>query len=207
MTLFSLFETMRYEPGTGIVRLPLHLERLRNSADLLGFPYDEASVSDALDRAVSGADTMRVRLELDRSGRTGITQAPFTPLPDDARWTLRIAHARLDSADPLLPHKTTRRQAYAKARGEFTSAEADEVVLLNERGELCEGTITSLFLSAGIGPLKTPPLSSGLLAGVLRAEMLQRELAIETVLYPEDLETHDAFVGNSLRGLIHARLA
>jgi branched-subunit amino acid aminotransferase/4-amino-4-deoxychorismate lyase len=42
------------------------------------------------------------------------------------------------------------------------------VILANERGELCEGTITSLFLDDGSGILKTPPLACGLLAGVLR---------------------------------------
>ena len=38
MTDFSLIETMRWEPGTGIVRLRLHLARLKRSAGRLGFP-------------------------------------------------------------------------------------------------------------------------------------------------------------------------
>ena len=58
------------------------------------------------------------------------------------------------------------------------------------------------------GPLLTPPLSCGLLAGVLRGEMLETGKAAEAVLTVEDLQAAKAlFVGNSLRGLIRARLA
>ena len=45
-------------------------------------------------------------------------------------------------------------------------------MLLNERGEVCEGTITSVFVDIGDGALLTPPLRCGLLPGVLRGEML-----------------------------------
>ncbi len=122
---------------------------------------------------------------------------------------MRIAQTRLSSGDPLLRHKTTRRDAYQNARSEFPVSDADEVILLNERGEVCEGTITSLFVDPGEGrPLLTPLLSCGLLAGVLRAELIDQGRAREAVLAPADLTRANAiFVGNSLRGLIPARLA
>ena len=81
------------------------------------------------------------------------------------------------------------------------------MLLLNERGEVCEGTITSLFLDDGSGILKTPPLASGLLAGVLREELLETGNAAERVLRPGDLASGAILVGNSLRGLIRGRLA
>ena len=74
-------------------------------------------------------------------------------------WTLRIASTRIDSGDPLLRHKTTRRQVYEAARAEFPRDEADEVLLLNERGEVCEGTITNVFVDIGEPVLVTPPLA------------------------------------------------
>ncbi len=40
------------------------------------------------------------------------------------------------------------------------------------KGEVCEGTITSVFLDDGSGYLKTPPIACGLLAGVLRTELI-----------------------------------
>jgi 4-amino-4-deoxychorismate lyase len=161
-------------------------------------------------RAEGGAlqpQPLRIRLELFADGRIDVQTAPFTPLAPDTTWRLKIATTRLASTDPLLRHKTSRRAAYTAARAEFPTTEAEEVILLNERGELCEGTITSLFLEDGSGILKTPPLSSGLLAGVLRQELLENGKAVEHVLRPEDLAQGTIFVGNSLRGLIRGSLA
>ncbi len=75
----------------------------------------------------------------------------------------------------------------------------DEALFLNERGEISEGTITTVFFDRGAG-LRTPPLSSGLLPGVLRSELA----CPEEILRPEDLGIVRLWVGNALRGLIPA---
>jgi para-aminobenzoate synthetase/4-amino-4-deoxychorismate lyase len=55
--------------------------------------------------------------------------------------------------------------------------------------------------------LLTPPAASGLLPGVLRAELLASGRAREAVLTPEDLATVDAiYLGNSVRGLVRGEL-
>lgn len=208
----SLIETLRWEPETGFVRVDRHLSRLAQSAEALGLKGAEkardALLAEGGDNGGTAATSpLRVRLELFPDGRIDIQAARFTPLAPDAAWRLRIASTRLTSIDPLLRHKTSRRAPYAAARAEFAASEADEVVLLNERGEVCEGTITSIFLDDGSDVLKTPPLSSGLLAGVLRAELLETGRAAEQVLLPEDLSRHRLFTGNSLRGLIASTLA
>ncbi|MGB8622576.1 MAG: aminotransferase class IV, partial [Paracoccaceae bacterium] len=102
--------------------------------------------------------------------------------------------------------KTTRRALYDAARAALPDG-LDELLYLNQRGEVCEGTITNIFFETGQG-LLTPPLSCGLLPGVLRAELLAQGRAREAVLRPADLGTARAvFVGNSLRGLIRAEIA
>jgi 4-amino-4-deoxychorismate lyase len=203
---FSLIETLRFEPGSGFVRLRLHLARLRRSAGRLGFPAPP-DVTPALDDAVAGATTpLRVRLTFDRSGRVDVTTAAFEPLPPDTVWRVRIAATRLDSADKLLRFKTTRRTIYETARAEYTAESADEVLLLNERQEVCEGTITSIFLDDGTGLLKTPPISCGLLAGVLRTELICQRKARVGRISKADLAGGRLYVGNSLRGLIRAEL-
>ncbi|MBO9628110.1 MAG: aminotransferase class IV family protein [Shinella sp.] len=203
----SLIETLRWEPGIGFVRLERHLARLTDSAAALGLPGAEKAEA-TLAAACAGSETpLRVRLELFAEGRIDAQTAAFAPLAPDATWRLAIAETRLASTDLLLRHKTSRRELYAAARAEFPASEADEVILLNERGELCEGTITSLFLDDGSGILNTPPLAAGLLAGVLRAELLENGKAVEAVLRPEDLSKGRIFVGNSLRGLIRAGLS
>jgi 4-amino-4-deoxychorismate lyase len=205
---FELIETLRWEPGSGFVRLERHLARLYASAHVLGFNADTDAVGEALRECKGERVPLRVRLTLAKDGTATGTTAPFEPLSTDTTWTLRIARTRLNSGDPLLRHKTTRRQVYETARAEFSRDEVDEVLLVNERGELCEGTITNLFVDFGDGVLATPRLDCGLLPGVLRAELLDEGKAREAVFGMDKLKLAGAvFVGNSLRGLIRARLA
>jgi para-aminobenzoate synthetase/4-amino-4-deoxychorismate lyase len=83
---------------------------------------------------------------------------------------------------------------------------ADEVVYLNERGELAEGSRTNIFIDRGDGILLTPPLPAGLLPGVLRAELIAKGRAVERVLQLDDLTSaKKTYLGNSVRGLIVAR--
>lgn len=204
----QLIETLRWEPGTGFVRLDRHLARLYASAHALGFAADPEAIGEVLREAKGERVPLRVRLTLDREGTAKAVTQPFEPIAADRVWTLRIAATRLDAGDPLLRHKTSRRGAYEAARAEFDRADADEMLLLNQRGELCEGTITNLFADFGDGVLLTPALASGLLPGVLRGELIDNGKAREEVLKPSDLAAANALhVGNSLRGLIPARLA
>ena len=74
------------------------------------------------------------------------------------------------------------------------------MVFLNECGEVAEGARSNVFVERD-GVLLTPPLASGALPGVLRAELLASGRAREAALRPDDL--HDGFLlGNALRGLI-----
>ena len=205
---FELIETLRWEPEEGFVRLDRHLQRLYASAHALGFVADPEAIGEALRECQGERVPLRVRLTLAEDGKVNGTTAPFEPLAADAVWTLRIAATRLDADDPLIRHKTTRRAVYEAARAEFSREEADEVLLLNQRGEVCEGTITNVFIDIGEPVLATPPLTSGLLPGVLRGEMLEQLTAREAVLTEADLRAAKAiYVGNSLRGLIRAKLA
>ena len=204
---FELIETLRWEPEEGFVRLERHLARLYASAHALGFAADPEAIGEALRDCRGERVPLRVRLTLAEDGKANATTAPFEPLPADTVWTLRIAKARLDADDPLIRHKTTQRQVYEAARAEFSHDEADEVLLLNERGEVCEGTITNLFVDIGEPLLVTPALTSGLLPGVLRGSLLEQAKAREAVLTEADLRGAKAIhVGNSLRGLIKAKL-
>ena len=183
-----LIETVLWD-GAGAPRWALHRERLRRSAGLLGWPCPEVSPS--------GPDhPARLRLTLDREGVVDWTVAALPPAK--AEWRVGLASERLASDDPWLRVKSTKREVYDRARAGLPQG-LDEVIFLNERGEVCEGTITSVFFDRGQG-LRTPPLSCGLLPGVLRAELG----CAEEVLLAEDLPKARLWVGNALRGLIPA---
>jgi 4-amino-4-deoxychorismate lyase len=202
---FGLIETLRWEPGSGAVRATRHLERMQASAAHFGKAFDR-SEAEALLVQVAASSTLRLRLLLDENGQLSLTRHIYVPLPEGTAWTVAFAVARLSSKDELLAHKTTCREVYEAARAEFPASEADEVLMENESGSLCEGTITSLFIEKD-GILVTPRLSHGLLRGVLRQQLIDEGKAIEGDLTRADLDGHAFFIGNSLRGLIQGRLA
>jgi 4-amino-4-deoxychorismate lyase len=199
---FRLIETFRWEPAAGFVRLPAHLARLARGAAALGIRCERAVVERAL-ASVGGEEPLRVRLTLALDGTPEVTAGPLGPAR--AEWTLRVAGERLASGDPWLRLKSSERRRHDAARAALPAG-VDEALLLNERGEVCEGTIANVFADLGDG-IVTPPIACGLLPGVLRAELLAQGVCREAVVRPADLERARLYVGNSLRGLIPARLA
>lgn len=199
----TLFETLRWASESGALRGEMHLARMERSARLLGFPFDVGEARGLLD-ALTGPAPLRVRLALSRDGSFELKTAPFVPV--QGGWRLRIAEGRVRSDDPWRGVKTTQREIYDVARAALPEG-CDELLFLNERGALCEGTITNLFVERA-GGLLTPPLSAGCLPGILRQELLETGRAREAELTLAELRRGGAlYVGNSLRGLIPAVLA
>lgn len=194
----KLIETFLWD-GAQYVRLPCHLARMGASAGALRFPFDPGTLPLP---ANPGPRALRCRLTLDRRGRFEWTTAPLPP--SKPQWSLAVASEHVSPADPRLLHKTTDRALYDRTRAALPMG-VDEVIFLNERGEVAEGTITNLFFDLGAG-LMTPPLASGCLPGCLRAELLESGAAREAVLGKADLSRARLWVGNSLRGLIPAAL-
>ena len=191
----TLIETMLWD-GTRVPRLPLHLARLRRGAAALGW---EAGAAEARIAHLRPAGPARLRLTLSASGEVTVT-ASALPAARPV-WRLGLAAERLSSDDPWLRIKSSRRGAYDRARAALPEG-LDEVIFANERGEVCDGSITTLFFDRGEG-MRTPPVSCGLLPGVLRAEMQ----CPEEVLLAEDLPRVTLWVGNALRGLMPAQWA
>ncbi len=197
----KLIETFGWD-GNAYPRLPRHLARMKKSAQALGFPCDSDVLSAALPRD-PGSEPLRLRLTLSRQGEVDLTSAPLAQNPPE--WRVAIAPSRVVSADPRLAHKTTDRALYDQTRARLPQG-IDEMLFLNERDEVAEGTITNLFFDLGSG-LSTPPLSSGCLPGCLRAELIETGQVRVAILPVRDLPIATLFVGNSLRGLVAARLA
>ncbi len=206
---FALIETMRCEQGR-IPLLELHLERLRRSAAHFGFSLDEGRVRAQLEQvqqALDPAKVWRLRLTLEVSGQTQLTTAELEPEPDRP-WRLCVARERLDPSDPLRYHKTTRRAHYEAAYLQAKAAGFDEVLFLNTRDEVCEGSRTNLFVQLD-GRLYTPPVSCGLLPGVYRQHVLRTHPDVEErMLTLADLRRAEAlYVCNAVRGWRPAVLA
>ncbi|MGZ4150529.1 MAG: chorismate-binding protein, partial [Actinomycetota bacterium] len=197
---FRLLETLLHEPGSGYARLPQHLVRLADSAAYFGFVFDHDAVREALDREAGRFTTRpaRVRLLLDRRGSVETGSAPLATPAGPVRLAVDPAHP-VDPSDPLLFHKTTLRERYDDAAARFP--DADDVILVNVRGEATETTVANLAARIG-GAWWTPPLHAGLLPGCERAALLadgtlrERSLRVEELRAAEELA-----VLNSVRGM------
>ena len=198
---FDLIETMRFEPASGIVRLELHLDRMKESARALDFAFDRHEARNRLHAATFHlADAVKLRLVVSRGGALAIE---VRPLPADVSepWNVAIVAHVVDPQDFRLSHKTSDRAFYDDAR---RASNADEVLFIDSDGYLTEGSITAIFVERD-GTLMTPPLLRGLLPSVLRRELIESGHAIEADLSPDDL-AEGFFLGNSLRGLFPAKL-
>ncbi len=147
---FGLIETLLWTREEGFFLLAEHLERLRRSSAQLGFRCDETRVVEALiTHAVEGitepeTEYLRVRIVLSADGAIESSATRIEPVPENAVWTVAVAERRFHSTEPLLRHKTTRRELYET---ELARSNADEVLFLNERDEVCEGARANVFLA------------------------------------------------------------
>jgi para-aminobenzoate synthetase/4-amino-4-deoxychorismate lyase len=203
---FELIETLRLECGHYPL-LALHLERLQASARALGFVCDLPAIRAALAEHASFRATglYRVRLTLSHDGHVRIGVAPLAD--ERGPWSVVLSDERLDANDYLLRHKTSARSRYQRALAALAeSPELFDAIFFNTRGEVCEGARSTVFVERG-GVLLTPPLTCGLLPGVMRRHLLESGRAVEAVLARDDLlGASSIYLANALRGLIQVSL-
>lgn len=209
----GVFETVKIAAGVPFA-MTRHLERLRRSALGLGLPdpnLDEIragalAVAAAADPAPPLA-RMRITFtggkaplgsERGNSPATAIVAMAEQPFPAPMVDVVTVPWPR-NERGALSGLKTTsygenvRALAYAAERG------GSEAIFGNTIGQLCEGTGTNIFVVAG-GRLLTPPLSSGCLAGVTRALVIEWAQAIEEDLPLDALASADeAFLSGTTR--------
>jgi para-aminobenzoate synthetase/4-amino-4-deoxychorismate lyase len=197
---FDLIETMRFDPHDGISDIERHLGRMKASAEALGFAFDRHDARNELQAATFRLrDQKKLRLLLSPSGALAIEVRPLPERPKIAG--VAIAPLPVPQDDFRLSHKTTDRAFYDEAREQ---AGAFEVVFEDQAGFLTEGSFTNIFAERD-GKLVTPPLSRGLLPGVLRERLLHSGEAVEGDLVAADLVS-GFYLGNAVRGLIPAIL-
>ncbi|MBT0893793.1 aminodeoxychorismate synthase component I [Geobacter hydrogenophilus] len=203
---FHLVETMLYEEDKGCFLLDRHLARLFRSAAYFGFTVRLGTITTVLaHRTGSLEGKHKVRLLLNRRGAFTIETEPLPP-PDGVETMITcFASEAVDSADPFLYHKTTHRPLYMQERERHP--DCDDVIFVNERGEVTEATTANVVARIG-GTLVTPPLPCGLLPGTFREEILALGQVRERVITREELEhAEDIYLVNSVRQWRWARLA
>ena len=207
----EIFETMRATPAGGVRHRERHLKRMAASAAYFGFPWDASAASAYLDTACAmlapSSPVYRLRLALSPSGAFSVQHAPLAPLTEPVR--VLLASDATSAEDLFLRHKTSVRARYDAAWRDAEAQGAFDTLFFNDRGELTEGGRSNVFVRVD-GRWLTPPLSSGLLPGVMRAALLDDPdwNADEAVITRAMLaRADDIVVCNALRGAMQARLS
>lgn len=210
----GLFETILIRQGQA-QHLQLHLSRLTNSALALGIPCCVTELIQVVESAClqcARDAEYRLRLDLDHAGKPSTQIAAISPLQDSVKifWASDIlpdpSKAILHSGNVLLRHKVNSRNLYDQTWKLAEGLGGFDALFINEQGFVTEGGRTSIFIKSGERWL-TPPVSAGLLPGVMRSVVLNdpHRNAHEANLTIDDVRNaKEIMLSNALRGLIPA---
>jgi branched-chain amino acid aminotransferase len=226
---WGVFSTLRVYDGV-MFAFDRHWQRMRSDAARMRVPFPAQSdwLEARLYRLIEANQvspkqplnaTLRVAIVRNRGGifeGPSITRdfdvVAFTV--DVVRWPLSVKLGVVpDGRHAANEFSGTKYISWAENLTRYERAHEqglDEVILLNERGEISECTSANIFAVDATGRVWTPPLSSGCLAGVTRAvlleEMQELDIAIgEKTLVPDDLRSaREIFITSTTRELLPA---
>lgn len=210
---FELFETVYATREQGCRYWTRHLQRLRRSAQYFGFVWNEPEII----RAVQGfcanlppQTAYRLRLAINAQGQIAVTSGVLAPL--NAHPRVMLAQQAISSDELFLQHKSSIRQRYDEAWKAAEAHGAFDMLFFNEQGHLTEGGRSNVLIQKQ-GVWLTPPLSDGVLPGVMRSVLLeepefqQQYRVREQSLTLADLDNADQIMlCNALRGAFTVRL-
>ncbi|MGK2950185.1 MAG: aminotransferase class IV [Acidimicrobiales bacterium] len=181
----GVFETLKASDGRPFATRR-HLERLRRSAEGLGLrvPYDDDALRVAIAEVASAAALPLARVRVTVTGGAAplgsergegaatvvVAAGPMARRPDTT--AVRVVPWPRNERGALAGIKTTSYAENVKALAHAKALGASEAIFATTTGLLSEGTGSNVFVALD-GTLVTPPLSSGCLAGVTRALVLE----------------------------------
>jgi branched-chain amino acid aminotransferase len=218
----ALFETMRVYSGK-IFRLDLHLDRLERGAGhiFLKLPESRERIQEILYETFNrnqGADAV-IRMtvsrgqgvlgklwQADTSPTLSIYVRPYNASPDE--WyqngvpisLIPNSAAKLGGLQEQIKSANYLSQVLARKQAEDQNSV--DGVMINEQGEVCDGTISNIFVVKE-GVLSTPAVNGYVLAGVTRQVVLELASQDSTVyeekaIAPEEvLKADEVFLTNT----------
>ena len=213
----GLFETLKVKDGM-VLELKGHLSRLEASgAELrlpLAFGKDEMAqmVQQTVRRNGVNLGVVRITATSGPQGGSPALLIQTRPFPYQASHYTRGFRAGLsryvrNPHSPLVRHKTINYWENIMARREAAQEGLDEAIFLNTRGYLAEGSVSNIFFVLG-DTVITPPVETGLLGGMARANILDicSHLGLkaqEKNIHPGEMSLYqECFITNSLLGVM-----
>ena len=180
--------------GSAIFRLPEHVDRFFNSAKLYGMKirYSKKQISNAIIKTVktSGLKECYIRpLAYYGYGTMGLTPTLNKVDVSIACWKWKMGESkagkfsgakckiskwiRIDSkSQPMQSKSAANYSNAALARVEALKNGYDEAIMLNNKGNVAEGSAENIFVIKN-GIIKTPPLDADILNGITRDSVIQ----------------------------------
>lgn len=222
----GLFETIRVFRGK-IPFMPLHWERLANGLSILGFEIPPEWSAIFFEKEILRVAQANARVRISVWRAPGGFYAPTdntpnflitaTPMESDVfNWqetglTIRLSERVRLPIDALSGLKTLGGVRYVAAAMEARAKGVDDVIVLNERGQICETSNSNIFWIKGetvYAPSPTDGQVSGtfqkILSGVLRSEGIQ--MVEKPTTFAELLEAEEVFLTNAIQGIRWVRL-
>ncbi|MFY8019860.1 MAG: aminotransferase class IV [Bacteroidia bacterium] len=214
-----LFESMLFENGR-LLNADLHYQRLVNSSTILKFNLPVSFDLNYFQKIIHEAiplnlftKKIRIRFTVYRSAK-----GFYLPVEQEVRWDVELfeipanAIQAKKSAGIYTEHyksfhslsniKSGNALVYVLASMYAQEKKWDDVFILNEAGRVCEASASNFFWVKD-DIWFTPPLSEACVAGVKRAEILQKREVIELECEIEDLENADEiYLSNAIQGLV-----
>ena len=180
--------------GSAIFRLPEHVDRFFNSAKLYGMKirYSKKQISNAIIKTVktSGLKECYIRpLAYYGYGTMGLTPTLNKVDVSIACWKWKMGESkagkfsgakckiskwiRIDSkSQPMQSKSAANYSNAALARVEALKNGYDEAIMLNNKGNVAEGSAENIFVVKNV-IIKTPPLDADILNGITRDSVIQ----------------------------------
>jgi len=209
--LFETIAVLNKKPQ----RLESHLDRMQSSARALRIPFNrERAYAVILDACAPLAQDLPTRLRLDLavngdlSAQCGTLDQINEPVKIFWAKDILPMNCEMSSSNRLLTHKVSARDLYDLAWQEAVKLGGFDALFVNEQGYVTEGGRSSVFIKlANSNEWLTPPLSAGVLPGVMRKALLtdpsinarEANLTIQDVLMAKEI-----MLSNALRGAIKA---
>jgi para-aminobenzoate synthetase/4-amino-4-deoxychorismate lyase len=200
---FELFETMRFEKGE-VLFVNQHIARLKSASDYFLFKFNEKQLRKQIGKAIADlyyAQRKKIRISLNKWGGINIEISEISK--SGAEVSVIVSAKNILSKDKFRQFKTTNRKLYDDEYSYYSSQGLSEVLFLNEKGEVAEGSRTNIFIRKG-NKWFTPTLSSGALPGIYRNYFICKQSGIQEkeIKLDELLHSDELLLTNALRGVI-----
>lgn len=215
----GVFDTLLSDKGD-LKYVEKHYERLKAHAAVLGisFPLSFETFRNAVIELLEKNGEQNIKIAVNTILTRGLSSRGLkipdnmepdliirtSPLPDEFP-PIRAVIAktvRRNEGSPLSRIKSLNYGDNILALRESASQDANEAIMLNNQGYVTCATVGNVFAVID-DTLITPPLSDGVMDGILRAHMLEFCGAIERSLTESDLlSAKTAYITNSMRGAV-----